>query len=425
LIQAVGAWGTVDIPEDYQQLDLQGKLVLPGLINAHCHLLGDGAPTRLLELSDAMVERILALFQTPLFKLLIRRRFRQHARTALHAGITTLRVLDDFTNFALALRDRIRQGAVVGPRLLCSGAPLYPTGGHGSLEYQVDSIPEIRRAVRQNVREEVDCIKILSTGGVSDARQIGEAGRPQMTVEEIACACREAHRGYVPVASHCESTRGIRENLLGGVDTIEHGAEIPEDLIACFKDNPKAMRGYTCLVPTISAAMGLATLPWEETRITRVKYENARIVLFGMIKGLQTAYESGIKFGVGNDASVPYVPHYDLWRELSYLVTYTGMSTKEAIYYATRNNAEVLGIEDVTGSVEVGLSADLIVLDADPFEDLARLKRPRHVFIRGKFIERPDYEEVKGLKPLAPISPELVGQADTTGPGCPTQGGVH
>jgi imidazolonepropionase-like amidohydrolase len=171
--------------------------------------------------------------------------------------------------------------------------------------------------------------------------------------------------------------------------------------------------------------MGLATLPWEETRITRVKYENARIVLFGMIKGLQKAYESGIKFGVGNDASVPYVPHYDLWRELSYLVTYTGMSTKEAIYYATRNNAEVLGIEDVTGSVEVGLSADLIVLDADPFEDLARLKRPRHVFIRGKFIERPDYEEVKGLKPLAPISPELVGQADTTDPGCPTQGGVH
>ena len=271
------------------------------------------------------------------------------------------------------------------------------------LGFEVDSTAEIRKAVRRNIREEVDCIKILSTGGVMDARMVGEAGRPQMTVEEIETSCFEAHRGKLLIATHCESTEGMKEALLGGVDTIEHGAEITDELIPLFKNNPKSLRGYTTVVPTISAGMGLATLPIKVTKITQIKRENAKLIEIGMIIALQRAYKEGIKLGVGTDASVPYVPHYEVWKELKYLFKYTGMTAQEAIYFATKNNAEVIGVDNITGSIEVGKSADLQVVHDNPLENLDCLGQVSKVIIRGHLITNPKVKKIKKLKEIEPL----------------------
>ena len=276
-------------------------------------------------------------------------------------------------------------------------------GKKAKLQVVSDSIPEIRKSVRKNLRKGVDYVKILSTGGVMDARKIGEAGRRQMTLEEIETACIEAHRAGLLVATHCESTEGIKEALQGGIDSIEHAAEITDDLIPLFKNNPKSLRGYTVVTPTISAGMGLATLSIEETKITPESFENAKLIEKGMILALQKAYKEGIKISCGTDASVPYSTHYEVWKELKYYLKYTDMSPQEALYFATKGNAENIGIDDITGSIEVGKSADLIVVPGNPLENINYLGEAFKVIIRGHLIKHPKVKKIKKLKELIPL----------------------
>ena len=403
IIVAVGRGDEVEIPSDYKKIDLNGNYVLPGLINAHCHLFGSGKPTKIMQLSEKTLNRLLRLVQTPLGIALSKKSMKNHAITALNAGVTTLRSMSEFLYLDTKLRKKIEDGKLVGPRILCAGKGIHPTGGHGMLGFEADSIAEIRKAVRRNIREEVDCIKILSTGGVMDARMVGEAGRPQMTIEEIETACFEAHRGKLLIATHCESTEGMKEALLGGVDTIEHGAEITDELVPLFKNNPKTLRGYTAVVPTLSAGMGLATLPIKVTKITQIKFENAKLIEIGMIKALQRAYKEGIKFGVGTDASVPYVPHYEVWKEVKYLMKYTGMNAQEAIYFATKNNAEIIRVDNITGSIEIGKSADLQVVPGNPLDNIDYLGQVTKVIIRGHLIKNPKVKKIKKLKEIEPI----------------------
>lgn len=404
VILDVGPRETIEIPADFTQIDLEGRFVLPGLINAHCHLTNSGKPTKIMKLSDKWINRLIKFLGTPIGRIILFNMMKNNALNALNAGVTTLRTMTDPLYIDLKLRDKINQGEILGPRLLCAGKGICITGGHGFFASHIaDSKVEVRKGVRENLRNEVDLIKILSTGGVMDARKIGEAGRPQMTVEEIETACFEAHRGNLLVATHCESTEGVEEALKGGVDTIEHGAEIKESLIPLFKDNPKALRGYTALIPTVSAGMGLATLSADVTKITEVKHENAKLIERGMIEGLRTAYENGIKFGVGTDASVPYSTHYDVWKELKYFMKYTDMSAKEAIYRATKNNAEILGIEKITGSIESGKYADLIIVEENPLDNIETLNDVSMVMIKGRLLNNPKVDKVKDLEEFKPI----------------------
>ena len=407
VILDVGTRETIEIPADFTQIDLEGRYVLPGLINAHCHLTNSGKPTKIMKLSDKWMNRLIKFLGTPMGRVILFNMMKNNALNALNAGVTTLRTMTDPLYIDLKLRDKINQGEILGPRLLCAGKGICITGGHGFFASHIaDSKVEVRKGVRENLRNEVDLIKILSTGGVMDARKIGEAGRPQMTLEEIETACFEAHRGNLLVATHCESTKGLEEALKGGVDTIEHGADITENLIPLFKDNPIALRGYTALIPTISAGMGMATLSAEITKITEVKRENAKLIEKGMIKGLQIAYENGIKFGVGTDASVPYSTHYDVWKELKYFMKYTDMTAQEAIYRATKNNAEILGINNTTGSIESGKFADLIVVEENPLENIETLKNVSMVMIKGKLLKDPQVRRIQDLEEIKPIELE-------------------
>ncbi|MHA1797258.1 MAG: amidohydrolase family protein [Candidatus Helarchaeota archaeon] len=399
LIVGVGNASEIAVPSGYKKIDLNGYYVLPGLINAHCHLFGTGKPTKLMALSDDFKKRIMGVLKTRFAKIIAMKLMMNSCKTALNAGVTTLRAMGDLSYLDVKLKKKIEEGKFLGPRLVVAGQPLIPTGGHGSyLGIIVDSKPEIRKAIRQNAREEVDCIKLISTGGVMDARMVGEAGRPQMTIEEIETACFEAHRAGLLVGTHCESTEGIKEALKGGVDSIDHGAEITDELVPLFKNNPKALRGYTTLTPTLSAGMGLATLPREVTKITEMSFKNAKLVEIGMIKGLQKAYKEGINIALGTDASVPYCTHYDVWKEVKYALHYTDMSAQEAIYFATKGSAECIGIDDITGSIEVGKSADLQVVPGNPLENIDYLGDVRKVIIRGHLIKNPKIKKIKSIE---------------------------
>lgn len=398
-IKQIGPSKMVEIPTNTQVINLTDKYVIPGLINAHCHLFGDGRPRALLSAPESIMKVFVKLMKSPLGRWYVKSLMRKNAQTALNAGVTTLRGVGDLNYFDVQLRDEIEEGKILGPRLRVSGKGVCVTGGHGwYIAYISDNPWEARKAVRNILRHGADLVKILSTGGVMDSKRLGEAGRPQMTVEEIAAACDEAHRAGYKVATHCESTMGIREALLGGVDSIEHGAPISEDLIPLFKDNPKALNGTTTLVSTISAGLDLAELGMDVLKVPEVVQENAKIIRDGMISGLKTAIQNDIPVGMGTDASVPFVPHYEFWKELVYYQHFGKISAKRAIHIATEQNAILLGIEKITGTVEVGKSADFLVLDQNPLDDLMALENIHHVIIRGNVIESPTYKKVNAIE---------------------------
>ena len=398
-ITQIGTKSEVQIPSNYRVTDLSGKYVIPGLINAHCHLFGDGRPRALISAPEIILMLFVKIMNSPLGRRYMKSSMRKNAQVALNAGVTTLRTVGDFNYYDIQIRDEIEAGKTLGPRLLVSGKGICVTGGHGwFVSYVSDSPWEARRAVRKILRHGADLVKILSTGGVMDAKRLGEAGRPQMTVEEISAACDEAHRAGYMVATHCESTFGIREALLGGVDSVEHGAPIPDDLIPLFKDNPKALKGYTTLISTISAGMDLCELGMDVLKIPEVVQQNAELIRDGMITGLKTAIEHDIPVGMGTDASVPFVPHYEFWRELVYYQHFTGISNQRAINIATEQNAILLGIDETIGTLEAGKSADFLVLDENPLDDLMALENLRHVVMRGNLIEKPAYKKVKAIE---------------------------
>ncbi|MCP4762423.1 MAG: amidohydrolase family protein, partial [archaeon] len=290
LIKAVGTANDIEIPEDYEKIDLKGQWVLPGLINSHCHLMGSGKPMKAMKMTslpDETLHKLFKILNIPLIRMLLLYMMHGSTLTALNSGVTTLRSLGEVPFLDVKLRKKIEKRKVIGPRLLVAGIAIAPTGGHGGFSGIVaDSSAEIRKIVRKNLRNDVDCLKIMSTGGVMDAKKLDEAGKPQMTVEEIEIACIEAHRGGILVGSHVESTQGVLEALLGGVDTIEHGAEMTDEIVELYKNNPKSLRGYSALSTTIASGMGMGTLPPEVTQISAMSYANTKGVSRGEIKSL-------------------------------------------------------------------------------------------------------------------------------------------
>ncbi|MFK0523801.1 amidohydrolase family protein [Paenibacillus illinoisensis] len=397
LIQGIGKSSELVIPSHYGVIDLSGKYVMPGLINAHVHLFTDGKPFSL-SVSEGMLQfaydRIL---NTKFGKNVLKKRMKRNALTALHAGVTTMRSVGEFFYTDVKLRDEINNGEFIGPNLLVSGFFLSVTGGHGApfLALVGDSPWEARRNVRINVKNGVDLIKICVTGGVTDAKMVGEAGRLQMTVEEVAAICDEAHKIGLRVAAHVESTEGVIVALKGGVDTIEHGSEMDDEIISLFKNNPNALNGYTALIPTFLAAYPSALLDTSVTKVSATVKENARLVYTSMLKGAKQAIENGITIGLGTDAAMSYVTHYDMWREMDYYIKQTNLSNKQLIDMVTRTNAKILGIEDVTGTVDIGKQADLIVLDQSPLENIEALSDVRMVMVKGNLIQTPSVTRIQ------------------------------
>lgn len=371
---------------DFETIDLSGKYLMPGLINLHVHLFGSGKPSKLLAGSGKSSQKgVIDFTGTRPGRHILLDMMKHHIADELASGVTTVRAVGDFHFQDVALRELISKGDFMGPRLLVSGPAITAVGGHGDGTFAIatNDIGELKSLVTTNVSNGVDFIKICVTGGVMDATEKGKPGLVRMTLEQTKAVCDEAHRLGCYVASHTESTEGIRIALEGGVDTVEHGAVLDDDIVKLYHERGSAE------ICTISPALPLAKLDPKVTQIAEINQYNAQIVMDGIVEGAKRCLQEGIPVGLGTDSSCPFVSQYDMWRELDYFVKYCDVTPGFALRTATAINAQIARISDRCGTVEEGKVADLIVTSTNPLDDIRALHDINMVMARGNLIDKP------------------------------------
>ena len=375
----------------YQRVDLHGHYILPGLINMHVHLAGNGKPQKKQRDNEKLVKRIMS---TGLTRAVAYKMVCGFANAELLGGVTTIRTVGGLGDFDTRLRDEIAAGSRVGPRILASNQGISVPGGHmaGSVAVAAADIPEALAQLEKSRSEKIDLIKLMITGGVLDAKEKGVPGELKMPPEMVRAVCDKAHSyGYL-VAAHVESPEGVRVALENGVDSIEHGAKMDADMIRLFKE-----RG-AFLCTTISPALPYALFDRSITNATEVEQYNGNVVFEGIIDCAKAALANDIPVVLGNDVGCPWITQYDFWRELYYFHKYVGVSNAFALYTATKRSAELAGIGHLTGSIEKGKAADLIVTAENPLEDLRALRKLEMVVARGNVIERPVIKKHKQVE---------------------------
>ena len=370
------------VPEGFEPVDLGGKYLMPGLINLHVHLAGNGKPQKKQRDNEKLVRRLMG---TGISRAVAYHVVADFARLEVMSGVTTIRTVGGLGDFDTRLRDEIAAGARPGPRILAANEGISVPGGHmaGSVAVAAADIPEALAQVDRAKEQGVDLIKLMITGGVMDAKAKGVPGELKMPPEMVKAVCDRAHSLGYPVAAHVESTEGVRVALENGVDSIEHGAKLDERLIRLFRD-----RG-ACLCTTLSPALPYALFDRSVTHATEVEQFNGNVVFEGIIACAKAALENDIPVVLGNDVGCPWITQYDFWRELCYFRKYVGVSNAFALHTATGRAAEVMGLGSVTGTIEVGKSADLIVTRGNPLADLRALRSVDMVVARGRRYDAP------------------------------------
>lgn len=374
-------------PAGYTRIDLRGRYLLPGLINMHVHLAGSGKIQKKQRDNEKLVRRILG---NPVARAVAYRMVCAFARDELLGGVTTIRTVGGLSTFDTRLRDEIRAGRRVGPRILAANEGISVPGGHmaGSVAIAAETIDQALAQVDAVHAQGVDLVKLMITGGVMDAEVVGEPGVLRMQPALVKAACDKAHALGMKVAAHVESPEGVHVALENGVDSIEHGARPDADILRLFKE-----RG-AFQVSTISPAVPYALFDRSISHATYEQQANGLVVFEGIVALAKACLAEGIPVGLGTDTGCPYITHYDMWRELCYFVKYCGVTPAFALHSATLLNAELAGIADVTGSVEAGKAADLIVCPADPLADLTALRRLSMVIRDGWCLETPTVKKM-------------------------------
>ena len=382
------------VPDGVPAIDLHGQYLLPGLINLHVHLPASGKPRR--KPSDPR-KLVRLITRNALTNRVGVQLCASYAKAELLSGVTTIRTVGGVANYDTTLRDRAAQGEILSPRILASNMAVSVPGGHmaGSLAYEAHSAAEAEALVACIAADRPDLIKLMITGGVMDAEVVGEPGVLRMEPALVKAACDRAHGLGMKVAAHVESPEGVRVALENGVDSIEHGAKPDEDILRLLKEHGAFQ------VATLSPAIPYALFDRSVSHATYEQQENGKVVLEGVIAMARACLENDIPVGLGTDTGCPYVTHYDMWRELCYFVKYCGVTPAFALHSATLLNARLAGIDSVTGSVEAGKAADLIVCDRDPLADLSALRSLHMVIKDGVRIEHP------AVKKLPEVEREL------------------
>lgn len=367
--------GFVDPPDGASVVDLKDKFVLPGLIDCHVHLTGQFGPgyrLRVVEDSDAKIGLNGAY----------------HARLTLKAGFTTVRDVGALghPDTIFALRAAVAEGKVPGPRILCVGTILSPTGGHGqtygyrqdvcacvqSHSGTCDGVDDCRRAVRRQVSFGADAIKFVATGGVLS--NINAGIDQQFTDDEIRTIIETAHGLGRRVAAHAHGAAGINAALRNGVDSIEHGSFLDDESIKLFLSR----KAYH--VPTIIAGVTALEMAKSSPDMTPAQAEKAFMVGVKIKEALARSHAAGVTIAFGTDMGVG--PHGQNAREFAFMVE-AGMKPADTIKAATVNAAALLDIAKEAGTIVPGKSADIIAVAGNPLEDVRTLERVAFVMARG------------------------------------------
>ena len=290
----------------------------------------------------------------------------------------------------IAVRNAIMAGRLKGPRILASGHGLTVTGGHmdgkglgilGEVRSSgvADGADTFRRAARIQLKRGADHLKINASGGAYSDGQI--PGERQMTLEEVAAVCDEAHRDNRIVGAHAMGTDAIAVALEGGVDTIEHGYWLTDEQMGFMKER------NVYLVPTLSANVRILE-NWRGVGLEETNNNLVEQAAEANRESVLRAYRTGVKIAAGSDGGTPFNKPGTTAYELELLVE-AGLSPMDALLAATGNAAECLGVQHLTGTLELGKSADLILIARNPLEDIRVLQNSEYirlVMARGEII---------------------------------------
>lgn len=366
----------------YNVVDLKGNYIMPGLINMHVHLAGNGKPQKKQRDNAKLVN---FLMSNPLTRAIAHNMVSGFAEMELLSGVTTIRTVGGIRDFDTRVRDEINCGKNRGPRILAGNEGISVPHGHmaGSVAIAAETIDYALLQVSKAKEQNVDLIKLMITGGVLDAKEKGVPGELKMAPGMVKAVCDKAHELGFKVAAHVESSDGVRVALENGVDSIEHGAKLDDHMIKLFKEN------HAFLCTTLSPALPYALFDRSITNASEVEQFNGKVVFDGIIECAKQALENDIPIVLGNDVGCPWITQYDFWRELYYFHKYVGVSNAYAIYCATLQAARMAGIDYETGSIEVGKSADMIVTKDNPLDDLLALRHIESVIMRGHRTDHP------------------------------------
>lgn len=361
-IEAIGPGAA--IPPAATVHDLGDATLLPGFMDAHTHLSGEGS-------DDALRDRLDRLERTPAEQSLVAS---VYARKTLMAGFTTVRDLGSNDFVDVALRNAIARGLIPGPRILAAVRGIGSTGGHcdptnavrfgllqpGAEQFTVANGPDaVRAAVRWVVKHGADVIKTCATGGVMSLND--DVDSPQLTQAELDALVDQAHTMGRKAAAHAHGAEGAKRAVRAGIDSIEHGSFLDDEALKIM-----VQRG-TFYVPTLMAVQGLRERLERGARLDPRQERKARRALDAIDVAVRKAVRMGVRIALGTDAGV--YPHGRNAEEFAQLVA-RGMAPLDALKAATSVNAELFGLADRLGTLEPGKLADIVAVPGDPARDI-------------------------------------------------------
>lgn len=361
IVSIVDHTGT--IPEDCTMLDCSDKTVMPGLINCHVHCLNPvGLPAEEVDRLSTMERAYWGM---------------RNMQDYLESGVTFVRNLGTMKNYDLEIKQSIESGLIQGPHMYCSGSCICMTGGHGwKGGLESDGVDECRKHARQLLKDGVDLIKVMATGGVMTKGV--EPGSAQLTQQEMQAVIEEAHKAGRRTATHAQGTEGIKNALYAGIDSIEHGIFLDQECIDYMKEHG------VWLVPTLVAPQCIVEAGLEKGLPDYV-VRKATYVKDSHVDSFKRAYAQGVKIAMGTDAGTPYNYHNNSAYELELMVQY-GVSNMDALVISTRNSADCIGVLNDYGTLEVGKVADVLVLEKNPLEEISHIRTVNTVLKAGEIV---------------------------------------